>query len=131
MDSATDKRACIAAAAFLFCLSLGLTAREQKPLLKVHESINSAFAIGTQHRSLQVSQDGRISLKWNIGRGSKAILSAAELQALRSFLNSGRVQYLQDSYADRTFFLDYHGSMEIEMTPDGKTKRIALPDLSF
>jgi hypothetical protein len=131
MDNTTARRICIAATAFLFCLSLGPIAKDkEKPLLKVHESINSMFAIQTQHRSLEVSQDGRISLKRTFGKRSKAILSAEELQALRSFLNSSTVWDLQDSYPNHELTLDYHASMEIEMTPDGKTKRIALPGLN-
>jgi hypothetical protein len=142
MDSATAKRVCIAATAFLFCSSLGLRAREkEKPLLRVHEVISNGFAGGTQKRFLEVFQSGRISLKKSFtallsgrktnGKGATAILSSEELEALRESLNSPTISNLQDSYADDEFTFDYHGSMEIEMTPDGKTKRIALPDLSF
>ena len=130
MDSATAKRACIAAAVLLFCSFPGLMAREkEKPLLRVREVIFSWG--GTRKRLLEISQNGTISLKMTSRKGSKAILSAAELQALRSFLNSGSVQDLQDSYVSVAITLDYHASMEIEMTPDGKTKRIALPGQIF
>jgi len=142
MDSAIANRVCIAATAFLFCSPLGLIAREkEKPLLSVHQVINSGFAGGTQKRFLEVSQNGRVSLKKTFtafpsgrktgDKGSEAILNAAELQSLRDFLKSRTVRDLQGSYADDGLTFDYHASMEIEMTPDGKTKRIALPSLDF
>lgn len=81
MDSATAKRVFIAAAALSLCSSLGLRAREkEKPLLRVHEVI---FSFGrNQKRSLEVSQNGGISLK-GTSKARKAMLSAAELEALR------------------------------------------------
>ena len=95
------------------------------------------FASGTQGRFLKVSQNGSISLSETLNsfpsgyRAAKAVLSAAELQALRDFLNSGDIRGLQDSYGNYELVLDYHASMEIEMTANEKTKRIALPGLSF
>jgi hypothetical protein len=125
MDSATRKRVCIVAAVLPFCTLLGLLAREkEKPLLRVREVI---FSWGqTRKRLLEISQNGGISL-----RKRKVILSTAELQALRDFLNSGAVRDLHDSYADFEITTDYSASMEIEMTPDEKTKRIVLSHLDF
>jgi hypothetical protein len=129
--------------ALLFCKMLGqMEGGEVKPLLAVHESIASGFSEGTTDRFLQVSQLGEISLRTTFtalisGKktsqsGLKATVNAAELLALRNFLNSAAVRNLQDSYNDHDLTLssDYHASMEIEMTPIEKTKRIALPSLS-
>jgi hypothetical protein len=95
------------------------------------------FQSGTEGRFLKVSQNGSISVRETINsfpsgrRAAKAALGAAELQALRDFLNSGDIRGLQDSYGDYELVLDYHASMEIEMAANEKTKRIALHGLSF
>jgi hypothetical protein len=50
---------------------------------------------------------------------------------LRDFLKSGAIRDLQDSYVNHELLLDYNASMEIEMTVNEKTKRIALHGLSL
>jgi hypothetical protein len=146
MNRPNYNRVCIAAAtaALLFCSMLGLMAKgNEKPLLRVHESITSGFAMGTRDRFLEVSQNGQISLRKTFtalfsGKrtnedGSKAMLNAAELLALRNFIDSKAVRELQAAYNDHNLSLssDYHGSMQIEMTPSEETKRIVLPSLGF
>lgn len=119
-----QKMMCIAAAALSFCAFFELKASgKEKPLLKVHESIKGGWVLYTEHRSLEVTQSGRVSLK---GR-TKVMLSAAELQALRNFLDSQPVKDLHDSYFDRELCLDCGAhSMEIEMNVHAEAKRISL-----
>src|SRR5271167_1704988 len=100
-----------ATAALLFCTMLGLMAgAKDKPLLAIHESIISGFSGGTIDRFLEVSQNGEISIRTNVTglfsgkktnqKGRKATLNAAELLALRNFLDSAAVRDLQDAYND-------------------------------
>lgn len=118
---------CVAVAAFYFCSLPGAMAKHRTPLLRAHQVI---FSFGrTEKRTLEVSQNGNVSLRTRFSSAKKATLSAAELQGLRDFLDAGTIQSLQDSYVNRQSVLDYNSSMEIEMTPSGKTKRIALHGL--
>jgi hypothetical protein len=128
MQGATSKFACIAAVALLFEVFPVLMAVEkEKALLRVHEKI---FSFGwTRDRVLEVSPSGRISLRKN--KKAEAMLSAAELRALRDLLASGAIQDLRSSYPDETLTLDYNASMEIEINVLGKSKRIAFPHLGF
>jgi hypothetical protein len=120
---------CVTAAVFCFCLLPGAMAKHSPPLLRAHQVIFS-FGITTK-RTLEVSQDGRVSLRSSFSRAKRATLSPAELQGLRDFLTAGTIQSLQDSYDNWQWVTDYNSSMEIEMTPSGKTKRIALQGLFF
>ena len=134
MHRAIVKRICLVVAVVHFSsLPEWVATSKEKPLLRVHEVI---FSWGrTEKSTLEVSANGRISFKGTLVSGfraKKATLSAEEIQALRNFLNSDQVQHLQDFYPDRfTFTLDYHASMEIELTPSTNTKRIALYNLEL
>lgn len=98
IDRAVIKIICIAVVSFSFCSFLELKASgKEKPLLKVHESIKGGWVqFRTEHHFLEVTQSGRISLK----KRTKVMLSAAELQALRNFLDSAPIKDLYDSYVD-------------------------------
>lgn len=125
MDTATTKMTCIAAVTLAFCSFIELKASgKEKPLLRVHESIKGGwYFFLTEHHSLEVTQSGRVSLK----KGTKVMLSSAELQALRNFLDSGPVRNLQDSYYAFGMCRDCGAhSMKIEITVGGETKRVSL-----
>lgn len=132
MYRAIVKRICLVVAAVHFCsLAEWVATPKEKPLLRVHEKI---FSWGwTRKSNLEVSANGRISLKGTLISGSKvkkATLAAEEIQALRNFLNSEPVQQLQDFYPCH-FATDYNASTKIELTPSANTKRIALCNLEF
>lgn len=133
MHRALVKRICLVIVVVHFSsLAEWVATPKEKPLLRVHERIWSWGR--TEKSTLEVSANGRISLKGTVVSGfraKKATLSAEEIQALRNFLNSDQVQHLQDSYNRFTFASDYSASMEIEVTPSANTKRIALYNLKL
>jgi len=131
---------CTAATSILLAAFVQLQAKEkEKPLLKVRQSIVS-FG-WTQNRTLEVKQNGRISLEVQhsaplSGRiikvqKSDEMLNTAEVPALRDLLAGPAIQDLRDSYSPPGLAItsDYYASMEIEMTIFEKSKRIVLPDL--
>ena len=125
MRGATSKLACIGAVVLL-CefFPVLMAVGKEKALLRVHESI---FSFGWTHdRVLEVFPSGRISLKHKT-----AMLSAAELQALRDFLASGVIQDLRGSYPDDALTIDYSAHMEIDINISEKSKRIAFSHLDF
>lgn len=93
------KRICLVVAAVHFSsLAECVATPKEKPLLRVHERIWSWGR--TQNSTLEVSANGRISLKGTVisgFRAKKATLTAEEIQALRNFLNGEPVQQLKDS----------------------------------
>jgi hypothetical protein len=144
MTHANPKWVSLFCCASLFCAFLVLHATEKKrPLLAIHEVINNGFAGGSKERFLDVSQDGRIALRETfkpyfpkMGKGTtrrspEVILSAAELQALREFLNGKAIAELSDAYENIDVVTDYSGSMDIVILASEESKRIALPGLLF
>ncbi len=142
MTYANPKWVCLFCCASLFCAFRVLHATEKKrPLLAIHEVINNGFARGTKERFLEVSHAGVVALHETfkplfpaMGKASSrtahsATLSAAELQALRDFLNAKDIGELHDAYENTDVVYDYSGSMDIVIFASEKAKYIALPGL--
>ena len=139
MQGPTSKFAFIAVVALLFeVFPVMMAVEKEKALLRVHESI---FSFGwIEDRVLEVSPSGRISLMPQTGnflspglrknKKVEAMLSTAELQALRDFLASGAIQDLRGSYPDDVTF-DYSCFMDIEIDVLEKSKRIAFSHLGL